>query len=105
MNISLGSSAADGTAMDPTKKAKLVEAAQQFEGMLLQELLKPLRSGENDLSGEQSEDSSFDTMSSFGTESVAKAISQSGGLGIARQVIQQVTRSNDTTKSRNITKV
>jgi peptidoglycan hydrolase FlgJ len=74
------------------KQAKLADAAQQFEAMLLQEMLKPLRSGENSWGGEEkSDDSSSDTMSSFGTEAVAKAISKGGGLGIARQVIRQVT--------------
>jgi hypothetical protein len=33
----------------------------------------------------------MDTISSYGTEAMATAISKGGGLGIARQVIQQVT--------------
>lgn len=73
------------------RQSKLADAAQQFEAMMLQELLKPMRSGEDDLSGEKNEDSSMDTISSFGTEAVAKAISKSGGLGIARQIIQQLS--------------
>ncbi|HXE06840.1 MAG TPA: hypothetical protein VN612_03010 [Acidobacteriaceae bacterium] len=77
---------------------KLVDAAQQFEGMLLQELLKPMRehsfgSSDSGSSGDDSDSSGFaDTLSSFGSESLATAISRSGGLGIARQVIQQVDR-------------
>jgi flagellar protein FlgJ len=35
-------------------------------------------------------DSASDTISSFGTEAFAKAISKGGGFGIARQVISQV---------------
>lgn len=77
---------------DVERCSKLTDAAQQFEAMMLQELLKPMRTGEDDLSGEKSDDSSFDTIASFGTESVAKAISKSGGLGIARQVIQQLSQ-------------
>jgi len=76
---------------DFEKRSKLADAAQQFEAMLLQELLKPMRSSEDDLSGETSTDSSFDTIASFGTESVAKAISKSGGLGIAKQVVRQLS--------------
>jgi flagellar protein FlgJ len=82
---------------DP-KHRKLVDAAQQFEGMLLQELLKPMRehsfgSGDTDSSNDDSESSGFaDTLSSFGSESLATAISRSGGLGIAKQVIRQVDR-------------
>lgn len=76
------------------RRAKLADAAQQFEAMMLQELLKPMRSSEDDLSGEKSEDSSFDTIASFGTEAVAKAISRNGGLGIAKQVVQQLSIAN-----------
>lgn len=81
---------------DGAKNPKLVDAAQQFESMMLQEMLKPLRSGEDSWGGddEKSSDSSMDTISSFGTEAVATAISKGGGLGIARQVIQQVTKEH-----------
>ncbi|HEY8996825.1 MAG TPA: hypothetical protein VIM60_02940 [Edaphobacter sp.] len=108
MNITLENGVPLSTATT-VKQAKLADAAQEFESMMLQELLKPLRSGEDDLSGEKSEDSSFDTMSSFGTEAVAKAISKSGGLGIARQIIDHLsaTRNSSTVpkEERNITKV
>jgi Rod binding domain-containing protein len=39
----------------------------------------------------KSEDASTDTMSSFGTEAVAKAISKGGGFGIAKQIVSKVT--------------
>lgn len=78
---------------DSSTRAKLTDAAQQFEGMLLQELLKPLRSKNDDgwNDGDEDSEDGSDTINSFGVEAVAKAISQNGGLGIARQVIQQVT--------------
>ncbi len=92
MNISLsGADAMQASSTDALQRSKLADAAQQFEAMMLQELLKPLRTGEDDLSGEKNEDISFDTMSSFGTEAVAKSISASGGLGIARQIIQHLS--------------
>jgi Rod binding domain-containing protein len=101
------SSAAIGA--ETGKQSKLADAAQEFESMMLQELLKPLRSSEDDLGGEKNEDSSFDTMSSFGTEAVAKAISKSGGLGIARQVIDHLSARHDggdiTKEVQSITKV
>jgi flagellar protein FlgJ len=43
---------------------------------------------------EKSEDSASDTISSFGTEAIAKAISKSGGFGIARRVVEQVTQEH-----------
>ena len=75
------------------EQRKLKDAAQQFEGMLLQEMLKPMREhgfcqGDDD---NKEEGSGFaDTLSSFGTESVATAIAKGGGLGIAKRVEEQV---------------
>jgi len=71
--------------------------------MLLQELLKPMRehsfgSGDTDTSSSDDPDSSgfADTLSSFGSESLATAISRSGGLGIAKLVVQQVEKQHGT---------
>jgi peptidoglycan hydrolase FlgJ len=78
--------------LDAQKQAKLVDAAQQFEAMMLQEMLKPMRGGKDSWDGDDKSDSdsASDTISSFGTEAFAKAISKGGGFGIARQVISQV---------------
>jgi len=74
------------------KQAKLDDAAQQFEATMLQELLKPLQYGQNSWGGEESsDDTASDTISSFGTEAIAKAISQAGGFGIAKQIVSKVT--------------
>jgi Rod binding domain-containing protein len=74
------------------KQAKLVDAAQQFEATMLQELLKPLQHGQSSWAGdEKSDDSAADTISSFGTEAIAKAISKGGGFGIAKQIVSKVT--------------
>ncbi len=71
---------------DTRERGKLADAAQQFEAVFLQELLKPLQ--ESDDGGEKSPGS--DTMSSYGTEAVAKAISKGGGTGIARQIVAKI---------------
>ena len=105
MNFSIATTSAlppDATAQAATAQHhKLVDAAQQFEGMLLQELLKPMKEhgfcledGENS-SGDKDEGGGFaDTLSSFGTESMATAIAKGGGLGIAQQVVRQVEGEN-----------
>lgn len=83
---------------DSTNRSKLADAAQHFEGMLLQEMLKPLRTGNNDEAcscDDQTSDSGEDTINSFGVEAVATAIAKGGGLGIARQVMQQVTAEHN----------
>lgn len=75
---------------------KLTDAAQQFEGMLLQEMLKPMKEHgfcEDDGQSDESKDgnSGFgDTLSGFGTEALATAIAKGGGLGIAKRVVEQV---------------
>jgi flagellar protein FlgJ len=77
------------------RQAKLVDAAQQFEATMLQELLKPMQHGQSSWGDEEkSEESASDTISGFGTEAIAKAISKSGGFGIARRVVEQVTQEH-----------
>lgn len=77
------------------RQAKLADAAEQFEAMMMQELLKPFSASHDGWGGDtQDADAGASTMNSFGTEAVAKAIARDGGLGIARQVIRQVTRED-----------
>jgi peptidoglycan hydrolase FlgJ len=85
-----------GVDQDARDHSRLVDAAQQFEALMAQELLKPLSSSENKWdTGEDGGDKSMDTMSSYGTEAVAKAIAKGGGLGIAKKVVEQVTAEHD----------
>jgi peptidoglycan hydrolase FlgJ len=78
--------------VEAQKQAKLVDAAQQFEATMLQELLKPLQHGQGSWGGgESSDDTASNTISSFGTEAIAKAISRGGGFGIAKQIVSKVT--------------
>jgi flagellar protein FlgJ len=92
MKISSDVSSQTGSAVEGQKKAKLVDAAQQFEATMLQELLKPMQHGQDSWGGEgKSDDSASDTISSFGTEAIAKAISKGGGFGIAKQIVSKVT--------------
>jgi peptidoglycan hydrolase FlgJ len=78
---------------------KLTDAAQQFEGMLLQEMLKPMR--EHGFAQQDSDDPSgsdcggSDTLSSFGTEAMSTAIARGGGLGIAKRIVTQVEAERD----------
>jgi Rod binding domain-containing protein len=84
------------------KQAKLVDAAQQFEATMLQELLKPMQHGQSSWGDEEkNDDSATDTMSTFGTESIAKAISKRGGFGIARSVVKQVTQEHQRQSERS----
>lgn len=92
MMITSGIPSQSSASVDAQNHAKLVDAAQQFEAMMMQEMMKPLQAGNDGWGGEQqNDDPAADTVSGFGTEAVAKAIAKGGGLGIAKQVIQQVT--------------
>src|SRR5438270_6290585 len=83
------------TAAEAQRQAKLVDAAQQFEATMLQELLKPMQHGQSSWGcDEKSDDSASDTISSFGTEAIAKAISKGGGFGIAKQIVSKVMLEN-----------
>ena len=90
-------------AADVHKQAKLVDAAQQFEATMLQELLKPLQHGQSSWGGdESSDDTASDTISSFGTEAIAKAISKGGGFGIAKQIVSKVTLEHQRNSQKKI---
>ena len=79
---------------DP-ETAKLKDAAQQFEAMLLGELLKPLQFGGAPGADEESGGAN-DTIRGFGTEAVAKAIAAGGGFGLGKQIVRQVTAERET---------
>jgi peptidoglycan hydrolase FlgJ len=103
MKISSDVSSQPGTAVQDQRQAKLVDAAQQFEATMLQELLKPMQHGQDSWGGEEkSDDSASDTISSFGTEAVAKAISEGGGFGIAKQIISKVTLEHQRNAEKNL---
>jgi Rod binding domain-containing protein len=104
----LGAAQDDGTSVsDRQRTAKLADGARQFEAMMLQEMLKPLKFGDAPGSGDGDEEGGANgTLQSYGTEALAKSIASQGGFGIARKIIQQVT-AEDVVKrgSRGETKV
>jgi flagellar protein FlgJ len=90
-----GAAATEPATAAAAQHRKLMDAAQQFEGMLLQEMLKPMKEHGfcegDDGQGEDGQGGGFaDTLSSFGTEAAATAIAKGGGLGIAKRVVNQV---------------
>jgi len=77
------------------RHARLVDAAQKFEGMMLEQILKPMQKSQDTGFGQDPDsgrDGSLDTLSSYGTEAVANSIARSGGLGIARKIVADVDR-------------
>jgi Rod binding domain-containing protein len=93
-----GAKAASAGTPDP-KLAKLTSAAQSFEAMMLNEMLKPLHFGAGVSDGaEESEGGASDTIKGMATDALCKALAASGGVGIARKIVKQVTAEEESTK-------
>lgn len=92
MEVAGVGSATAATQAKDSRQAKLVDAAQQFEAMLLQQMLKPMQGGaDGEDGGEKAALGGGETLAAFGTEAVARAILRGGGFGLARQIVRQVT--------------
>lgn len=104
MNFSIGDGRLPGaTQASPAaaQHTRLVKAAQQFEAMLMQEMLKPMRTkdqlfadpAEDGKSGSDS-DEDGGVLQGFATQAMAEGMAKSGGMGIAKQVVRQVEREH-----------
>ena len=96
MKLSGTNNLPDSPAKLSAPNSKLADAAQEFEALMLKEFLKPLSNSDDRLSPEENKDDTFDTLSSFGVEAVAKEIAAKGGLGIANQIIAHLSRPTGT---------
>ncbi len=72
---------------------KLVRAAHEFEGQMMQQLLKPMMSSSDPLTGDEEESGSGGTLGEFATEALGQALSQQGGLGIANEIIKELSHT------------
>jgi hypothetical protein len=72
-------------------KAKVMKAAQDFEGVLLESLLEPLEKtfstlpGKDDLSG-------ADNYHYLGTQALASALAHSGGIGLGALMVRNLLK-------------
>jgi peptidoglycan hydrolase FlgJ len=82
---------------NPELARKMHDAAQQFEGLLLQQLMQAAR---GDGSAWGGEDGSAQTMMEYGEQAVATAISSRGGLGIGKMVEAAFSRSLSSSKTK-----
>ena len=72
-----------------TNRAKLQDAAHEFEASLMKEMTEHLQGSWTTMDGEEDEGSKS-SLSAYATEAVAKAIAASGGFGIARSVLEKL---------------
>jgi len=74
---------------------RLVRAAHEFEAQMMQELLKPMTSG-NGLDGEDgSASGSGSALATFASEALGKALSERGGFGIASSIVGELSHSGN----------
>lgn len=86
--VDLASSVAAATV---PSNPKLESAAHEFEASLMQEFLKPLQHdslfADEESKGDDDTSGSAGTLMSYGAGAMAKAISEHGGFGIARKIL------------------
>jgi len=82
---------------------RLVRAAHEFEAQMMQEILKPMTSG-NGLDGEESGAfGSSGALREFASESLGRALSERGGFGIATSIVRQLSHSGNEPVSAQVT--
>lgn len=91
-------------ASNATPQPRLVRAAHEFEAQMMKELLAPLSQSSGLVGDDADSDSgSAGALGSFATESLAQAISQHGGLGIAKELVQSLSHSGTSGTSAKVT--
>ena len=82
----------DGKGHKPDDPARIHDAAQQFEALLLGQMLHSVREGgSNWLSS--GEDAASDPATDLAEQQFAAAMAQQGGLGLATLITKGLTRS------------
>jgi flagellar protein FlgJ len=101
--------ATSGTSVQTDSAArhtKLVKAAQQFEAVMLGELMKPL--GKNTAIGGSDDEQGSNALQGYSVEAMAGAMARSGALGFANRIVASVEKhdpKNISEKSANAAKV
>jgi len=70
--------------------SSLVKAAHEFEAAMMKELMAPMVPG-HDVLGADEEAASSSATGDFAGEALGNAISESGGFGIAKSIIRQLS--------------
>ncbi len=78
---------------------RLVQAAHEFEGQMMKELLEPMMKGDA-LTGAEDGGSdpgtgSTGALGDFASEALGKALSERGGFGIADRIVKELSRSGN----------
>lgn len=85
-----------GVPRHPDSPAKTRDAAQQFESLLLSQILHSARQGSGGWLG-SGEDSSSDTATEFAEQHFAEVLARQGGLGLASMIAKSLDRGQPVT--------
>lgn len=102
-NALTGHDASSGLKLSP----RLTRAAHEFEGQMMQELLKPMIRGDALTGSDQDEDAgggSDGALSEFASEALGQSLSQRGGLGIANRIIQELSHAGNQHENGKVTR-
>ncbi len=96
--------AATGAAASSTPSPKLVHAAHEFEGQMLEQLLKPMMAGDG-LGGDDddSDAGSAGALGEFATEALGRALSEHGGFGIADSIVRELSPNGNQKGTKRVT--
>lgn len=82
------------------KPVNVKEAATQFEGMLIGEMLHSVHdSNSGSLDGDEESDSESDTIYSMAADQFAQLMAKQGGFGVAKLLTQGLTDAQSSTAS------
>ncbi len=91
-----------GAGSDPTSKAKVQKAAQDFESVLVGQWLEQAEKSFATVPGgdpDQQADPGHDQLQSIAMQSLATSLTKSGGLGIASMIVKHLTNNDQIPKS------
>jgi flagellar protein FlgJ len=95
--ITLGTNVASTTVFSQTegtvRHAKLLHAAQEFEAVMLEVILKPLQKS-SAIDGDVDDKGATGPLQSFGVEAVAGAMAKSDALGFAGRIVTSVEKQD-----------
>jgi peptidoglycan hydrolase FlgJ len=72
------------------KPSRVKDAAQQFEALMIGQMLRSVREAAKD----SDSDSSGDTMIDLADQQFSKLMSQNGGLGLAQMIVKGLNHEN-----------
>jgi Rod binding domain-containing protein len=90
MTIAPVANAGSATTRQPDSPVKIHDAAQQFEALLLSQILRAARESGGGWMG--SGDASYDCAIEFAEQQLATVMSQGGGLGLASLIAKGLER-------------